>query len=66
MTTSLLRPTYTSDQVTIKIKIPKPEHSKMNEYMQWAGFESESDFVRQAIQFIFESDKEFKKSHKIT
>lgn len=61
MKTSLIKPTYTSDQITMKIKMPKPEHTKMIEYMKWAGFESDSDFIQQAIRFVLDSDKTFKK-----
>lgn len=61
MSNALLKPTVTNELVNLKAKISVKHHDKMNAYMAWAGFESEGDFISQCIDFVVNSDKNFKK-----
>ncbi len=61
MLSALLKPNYTSDQVNVKIKLPKQDHEMMKAYMAWAKFESESDLFQQALQYVFDTDKSFRR-----
>lgn len=60
MSEALLKPRVTTNLAMLKVKIPIALHELIKAYMKHARFECEQDFIEQALNFLFESDKSFK------
>ncbi|MBY0545555.1 MAG: hypothetical protein K2Q14_08445 [Gammaproteobacteria bacterium] len=61
MTNSIIKPTTASKKIPLKLTLPEPLVDRANEYMAWAGFESRDNFMTGCINYLLESDKNFKR-----
>lgn len=61
MTESIIKPTTINKKISLKFTLPEPLIERANEYMTWAGFESQDNFMTECINYLLESDKNFKR-----
>ncbi len=61
MMDSIIKPTTISKKIPVKFSLPEPLVERVTEYMEWAGFESQDNFMTECVNYLLESDKNFKR-----
>lgn len=59
MSESLIKPTPKISPKTIKVNLPENVVNTIQDYMSWAGFENQDNFIEKCVMHVLENDKKF-------
>jgi hypothetical protein len=62
---AILKPKVELKNVVIRVRISSKIMEEAEQYKTWAGFKKIDNFIEQAIEFVLQSDKEWKTEHKM-
>ena len=62
---AILKPKVELKNVVIRVRISSKIMEEAEQYKAWAGFKKIDNFIEQAIEFVLQSDKGWKREQKM-